>query len=165
MSNQFYQVLDSTGRDPRKLADLAANSEDKWRLQSRSEDGLNIYYHLCLVQPRGREYEIKLPWEAQEICSTCLGQGQIFVWRQDQAAYEATACRDCQGLGLHRHDREISLVVSDGLGDRQVIRKCRGGRLNARLGLQGDLIVNLTWVKTLPEPGDHSAPEAAPSLN
>ena len=186
MTHHVYQVLDISGRGARELAALAPDSEGKWLILNCSEDGLNIHYHLCLVVPRGKEYEIKLPREVQEICPVCQGQGLTYVWRQDRSSYEAESCRECQGQGFQSYDSEISLVVSDGLrgrqlfrgydseitlvvsdglGGRQVIRKSKAGRLNARMGLRGDLIVNLTWVETLPSPADRPAPETAPGLN
>jgi hypothetical protein len=165
MTHQVYQVLDISGPGSGELAALAACSKGLWLIKSRSEDGLNVHYHLCLVQPQGCEYEIKLPWESQEICHACQGQGLTYVWRQNRSVYEAVACLECQGQGVHSYDSEISLTVSDGLTGQKVIRKSRAGRLNARLGLRGDLIVNLTWVETIDEPGSSSAPESLPSLN
>ena len=184
MTHHVYQVLDISGRGARELAALAPDSEAKWLILNRSEDGLNIHYHLCLVIPRGKDYEIKLPREVQEICPACQGQGLTYIWRRVRSAYEAESCLECQGQGFQIHDseinllvsdgfrnrqvfqdcdREITLIVSDGLGGRQVIRKSKAGRLNARMGLRGDLVVNLTWVETLPGPADPPAPE--PILN
>jgi hypothetical protein len=166
MTHQVYQVLSINGQGSKELAALAGSRRlsgrqgDQWLIQSRSEDGLNILYQLCIVQPRGREYEIKLPWEIQEPCPHCQGQGLTYVWRQGQAAYEAVECQECRGRGASSYDSEFNLVVSDGLGGRRVIRKSGAGRLNARLGLRGDLILNLTWVEELPQPEDSYAPEA-----
>ncbi|MDR2726224.1 MAG: hypothetical protein LBC90_09265 [Candidatus Adiutrix sp.] len=186
MTHHVYQVLDISGRGARELAALLPDPEGKWLILNHSEDGLNIHYHLCLVIPRGKEYEIKLPREVQEICPACQGQGLTYNWRQARAAYEAEACLECQGQGFQSYDSEISLVVSDGgkgqqtyrncdgeitlvvsdgLGGRQVIRKSKAGRLNARMGLRGDLVVNLTWVETLPGPEGRPAPGPAFGLN
>ena len=163
MFNHLGQDLGVGGCGSPEFAALAPPSDRKWLIQSRYEEGLNIHYHLSLVLPQGLVYEIKLPWEAQEICPICQGQGLTYSWRQDQAAYETSPCRECLGQGFHSAHTEISLVVSDGLGGRQVIRKNQGGRLNARLGLRGDLVVNLTWVESLSELENHAAP--APGLN
>jgi len=187
MTHNVYQVLDISGHGARELAALAPDPEGRWLILNRSEDGLNVHYHLCLVIPRrGKEYEIKLPREVQEICPACQGQGQTYIWRQTRSAYEAESCRECQGQGFQSHDseisllvsdglrghhvfrncdREITLIVSDGLGGRQVIRKSKAGRLNSRLGHRGDLVVNLTWLESLPGPGGPPASGPAPGLN
>lgn len=171
MTHQVYQVLNIHGHGSKELAALAGPERrvgrpgDQWLIQSRSEDGLNVVYQLYIVYPRGWEYEIKLPWKVQEICPHCQGQGLSYVWNQGQAAYEASPCSACQGQGSYSHDSEFNLVISDGLGGRRVIRKNGAGRLNARLGLRGDLVLHLTWVADLPPSEDPYAPEPAGGLN
>ena len=144
MSSNSYLNLDCCGQDSWKLAELALNSDDKWRLQHRSEDSRNVYYHICLVPPRGQKYVIKLPWDGQEFCPTCLGQGLIYIWRQELEVYEAVACWDCQGLDPQPNETEINLVISDKVVGRQIIRKSLDTRRKS-------LILKLTWVETLPE--------------
>ena len=165
-NNQVFQVLDISGQGARELNALAGPGHNgQWLIQSRSEDGLNVHYQLCILYPRGREYEIKLPWEIHETCLNCQGQGTTYIWRQGRSAYEAVECPECHGRGAQSYDSELSLVVTDGLGGRQIIRKSQGGRLNARLGLRGDLILNLTWVEELPRPEDSCAPAPETGLN
>ena len=162
MTNQVFQVLNISGQGAKELNALAGSNRGhgQWLIQSRSEDGLNVHYQLCIVHPRGREYEIKLPWSVEETCPHCHGQGSIYVWRQGRSAYEAMDCPECRGQGSHSYESEFSLVVSDGLGGRKVIRKSQAGRLNARLGLRGDLVFNLSWVEALPRPEDLYLPAA-----
>jgi hypothetical protein len=155
MSHHVYQVLSISNNQDREQAVLAQAEQkaasDQWLIQSPSEDGQNIYYQLCAVYPQGRDYDLNLPWEVEEPCPSCQGQGLIYRWNRAQAAYEPAECPDCRGQGSNMAGQEFSLTVNDGLGGQRVIRKRPGGHLNARLGLRGDLIVNISWVEELPE--------------
>ncbi len=151
-----YQTTETTAHGGAALPthpELHAES-DRWLVQSRSEDGLNLYYQLYLVPPQGRAYHVNLPWQAQQTCPHCQGEGVIYGWNEDNSAYHPTPCQDCLGQGSLNHDSEINLTINDGLGGQRVIRKSRAGRFNARLGLRGDLILNLTWVDNLPRTTD-----------
>lgn len=166
MSNNVYQVLNITGDNSPELMALAemngtglspadhgapeAQPGNKWLIQSTNDDGLNVHYQLWLVYPRGREFQVTLPWLAQESCPHCQGQGVVYKWNRDNSAYEAAQCEDCLGAGANSYDSEISITINDGLGGQRIIRKKQAGRLNARLGLRGDLILNITWVEKLP---------------
>ena len=170
MSNNVYQVLNISGNSPEELMALTglngnqsgpdlnnlsavgAWPGDKWLIQSCGEDGLNVYYQLCIVYPRGREFQMTLPWLVQEVCPSCQGQGVLYRWSRDNSSYEASPCEDCRGEGSYNYDSEINVTVNDGLGGQRVIRKRQAGRFNARLGLRGDLILNITWVEELPAP-------------
>ena len=166
MYPQVYQVTEITGRDNAELLtrpELNAES-DRWLIQSRSEDGLNLYYQLYLVPPRGRAYHVNLPWQAQEACPHCQGEGVVYRWNKDNSAYQPAPCQDCLGQGSLNHDSEINLTINDGLGGQRVIRKSQAGRFNTRLGLRGDLILNLTWVENLP-PTSGDLPAAKPAQN
>ena len=161
MSNNIYQVLNisetPTGAmlnmpEPESSSALPGLDEagDKWLIESCGEDGLNVYYQLWVVYPRGSEYQLILPWLAQEVCSHCQGQGVVYRWSQDNAAYESLECPECRGEGSLNYDSDIRLLINDGLGGQRVIRKRQAGRFNARLGLRGDLIINISWVDELP---------------
>jgi|GEM_PF-6214553 DnaJ-class molecular chaperone with C-terminal Zn finger domain len=166
MSHNVYQVLNITGDQSPELMALAglnasgpASSNNgghdvqvgnKWLIQSSTEDGLNVHYQLWMVYPRGREFQVTLPWRAQEACPNCQGQGVVYKWNSDNSAYEAVQCGDCLGAGANSYDSEIAITINDGIGGQRTIRKKQAGRLNARLGLRGDLILNITWVEKLP---------------
>lgn len=166
MSNNVYQVLNITGDHSPELMALAemngsslasaanggpeAGAGHKWLIQSTTEDGLNVHYQLWMVYPRGREFQVTLPWLAQEACPNCQGQGVVYKWNRSNSAYEAVQCEDCLGAGANSYDSEIAITINDGLGGQRTIRKQQAGRLNARLGLRGDLILNITWVEKLP---------------
>lgn len=159
MTHNVYQVLNISANSSPELAALAeaasvgrpdSGAGHKWLIQSSGEDGLNVHYQLCLVYPRGGEFQVKLPWTAHECCPHCQGQGVVYKWNSDNSGYEAAACEDCLGVGATSYDSEISMIINDGLGGQRTIRKRQAGRLNARLGLRGDLILNITWVEKLP---------------
>ncbi len=167
MTNSIYQVLNISGTG---LDDLMALSElnksranNKWLIQSRSEDGLNIHYQLCIVYPRGEEFQITLPWQAREQCPNCQGQGVVYRWSRDNSNYEAAECDQCRGDGSSGYDSEINVTINDGLGGQRVIRKRQAGKFNARQGLRGDLILNITWVEELPDGEPKLATEALAS--
>lgn len=155
MSSQVYQVTDISGRGAEELLTRSGLTRPvergtQWLIQSQEEEGLNVYYQLCLVPPQGRKYTVSLPWRAEETCPHCQGQGLVYAWNRDSSAYQVAPCPECLGQGALNHDREIILTVDDGLGGERVIRKRRAGRFNARLGLRGDMVINLTWVEALP---------------
>jgi hypothetical protein len=176
MSHQVYQVLNISGTGAEELMALSSlNMSEpeagagqtaaswpgqKWLIQSRNDDGLNIYYQLCIVYPRGREFQLTLPWLAQETCPNCQGQGVVYRWNKNSSTYDAAECDDCHGEGAYSYDSDISITINDGLGGQRVIRKSRAGHFDARLGLRGDLILNITWVDQIPP-----AEEAAPASN
>jgi len=163
MTNSIYQVLNISGHgldELMALTELNKSEPDKWLIQSRSEDGLNVHYQLCIVYPKGEEFQVTLPWQAQRECPNCQGQGVVYRWSRDNSSYEAAACEECRGQGSAVHDSEISVTINDGLGGQRVIRKCRAGNFNARLGLRGDLILNITWVEELPRPEAEEQSEA-----
>jgi Zn ribbon nucleic-acid-binding protein len=122
----------------------------KCLIQSRSEIGLNIFYHVFITRPRGAEFQISIPWQAQEVCTHCQGQGQVYSWNSDNSAYEAVDCEECGGRGNYQEDSEINIFVNDTLCEQPIIRKRKAGRFNPRLGQRGDLIINITWVDELP---------------
>ena len=161
MTNNIYQVLNISETQPGALLNRPEldfsttipgldEGGDKWLIESCGEDGLNVCYQLWAVYPRGSEFQLSLPWLAQEICSHCQGQGVVYRWSKDNAAYESFECPDCQGEGSQNYDSDIRLLINDGLGGQRVIRKRQAGRFNARLGLRGDLIINISWVDELP---------------
>lgn len=166
MSHNVYQVLNITGDKPPELMALAdmsgsgrafsnlggpeVQAANKWLIQSRAEDGLNVHYQLWMVYPRGGEFQVTLPRLAQDVCPNCQGQGVVYKWNCEHSAYEAIECQDCLGAGANSYDSEIAITINDGLGGQRTIRKQQAGRLNARLGLRGDLILNITWVEKLP---------------
>lgn len=164
MFHNVYQVLNITGQNSPELTALAgmngagfaavggpeARPGHKWLIQSIAQDGLNVHYQLWIVYPRGSEFQVTLPWQTQESCSNCQGQGMVYKWSHDNSSYESIQCEDCFGAGANSHDSEISITINDGLGGQRTIRKKQAGRLNARLGLRGDLILNITWVEKLP---------------
>jgi len=153
MSNFFNKNLDSNDqKDWVELVEPALISEEKWRLKSRTEDHMNVYYHLYLVPPQGQTYVIKLPWDVQEFCFSCQSQGLLYVWCQNQEVNEAVARQDCQGLELKPLENEINLVINDEMVGHQIISKSPGSRWNARLVLRKGLILKLTWVEALPRP-------------
>lgn len=123
---------------------------DSWLIESCGEDGLNVYYNLYIVYPKDSVFQVTLPWLAQETCGNCQGQGVIYRWSFDNSTYEPSTCPECNGEGSSCYDSEISLIVNDKLKGQRVVRKRQAGRFNARLGLRGDLIINITWVDELP---------------
>lgn len=164
MSHNVYQVLnisdensDSTfgvsnsSPDENNINAVLNQSRDKWLIQSCGEDGLNVYYQLMLVYPKGSEFLVSLPWLAQQACPHCQGHGVNYTWIRDNSSYEPSPCPKCSGEGFNQYDSEITIIINDAVGGRRVIRKRRAGRLNTRLGLRGDLILGITWVDELPE--------------
>lgn len=165
MPNNIYKVLDVSenklGRETPFPHSVSFNgSGDKWLVESITEDGLNVKYQLWVVYPQGIQYQLILPWVAQEICPQCQGLGTSYSWQKDNAAYEKVDCPACLGDGSYRYNSEIRILIDDGLGGQKVIRKRQAGRFNARLGLRGDLIVNLTWVDELPLTEASGLPES-----
>lgn len=161
MSNNIYQVLNINDTQTGawlNLPDLEASSKlpglnqasDKWLVEGCGEDGLNVHYQLWVVYPRGSEFQVTLPWLAQEPCPNCQGQGLVYRWSPGAAAYESLECPECRGEGSLSYDSDIRLLINDGLGGQRVIRKRQAGRFNARLGQRGDLIINISWVDELP---------------
>ena len=162
MSHNVYQVLNvadesrknfNPGRSQFENTINAAlnQSSDKWLIQSCREDGLNVYYQLMIVYPKGSEFYVSLPWLAQQSCTHCQGQGVNYAWNKDNSSYEPTPCPECGGEGLYQFDSEIDIAINDAVEGLRVIRKRRAGHLNTRLGLRGDLILGITWVDELPD--------------
>lgn len=137
---------------------LAANesfdSGPKCLIQSRREIGLNVFYQVCLVHPRGSAFQVNIPWQAQEACPHCQGQGQVYGWNSDNSAYEGLPCEECGGEGFYGYDSEITLFIDDSVSDQPLIRKRKAGRFNPRQGQRGDLIITITWVDELPAAGE-----------
>ncbi|UQZ88591.1 hypothetical protein C4J81_04970 [Deltaproteobacteria bacterium Smac51] len=136
------------GREP--IVDFG----ERWFIQSCGEVGLNVFYHIYIVRPRGREFQVTLPWLVQEACPHCQGQGVVYTWNYDNSAYETSNCEECGGEGCHNYDSEIDLFIDDNLCDQPVIRKRKAGRFNPRLGQRGDLVINISWVDQLPPIGE-----------
>jgi len=180
MSHNVYQVLNISGNGSEEVMVLNELNQartgaetridgdnwpgEKWLIQSRDDDGLNVHYQLCIVYPRGQEFQVTLPWLAQETCPNCQGQGVVYRWSRDNSTYNAVECEDCHGDGAYSYDSEINITINDGVGGQRVIRKRQAGRFNASLGLRGDLILNINWVEELPgvknidsQPGDRLA--------
>lgn len=129
-------------------------SGPQWQFQSIREVGLNVFYQVCIVRPRGEEFQISFPWRAQEVCEHCQGQGLVYSWNSDNSAYEGTVCEECGGEGCRAYDSEINLSIDNSISDQPSIRKRKAGRFNPRLGQRGDLIINITWVDELPPRGN-----------
>jgi len=172
MSNHIYQVLNINDTQTGaflNMPELESSSNlpglgeaaDKWLIESCGEDGLNVYYQLWMVFPKEGEYQLAPP-QAQESCPHCQGQGLIYRWSRDSAAYESLKCLECHGEGSLNYDSDIRLLINDGLGGQRVIRKRQAGRFNARLGQRGDLIINISWVDALPpaRPCDQTQPDS-----
>ncbi len=126
----------------------------KCQIQGYREVGLNVFYQVSIVRPRGQEFQASIPWRVQEACPHCQGQGVIYTWNTDNSAYESVACDECKGQGCHSYDSEINLFINDDLCDQPVIRKRKAGRFDPRLGQRGDLIINVAWVDELPPFGE-----------
>ncbi len=88
-------------------------SEPGCLIQSRREIGLNIFYDVAVTRPYGREFSVSIPWQVQEVCPHCQGQGQVYSWNSDNSAYEGISCEECGGQGSNGYDSEISLFVND----------------------------------------------------
>ncbi len=130
------------------------DSNPKYMIQSRREIGLNVFYQVSIVRPRGHEFQVAIPWRAQEVCQHCQGQGIVYTWNSDNSAYEGADCDECGGEGCHGYDSEINLFINDDLCDQPVIRRRKAGLFNPRLGQRGDMIINVAWVDELPPFGE-----------
>ncbi len=71
------------------------DSNPKYMIQSRREIGLNVFYQVSIVRPRGHEFQVAIPWRAQEVCQHCQGQGIVYTWNSDNSAYEGADCDEC----------------------------------------------------------------------
>lgn len=91
-------------------------------------------------------------------CSTCKGRGQVTEMRRSFLGTFSTArtceichgkgevpeekCKICGGLGVHKKQEEISIVIPAGIQNGEMIRMSGRGEAVAR-GIPGDLYVQI----------------------
>lgn len=67
-----------------------------------------------------------------ETCRACEGRGEI----------PEEACKTCDGMGVHKKQEEIPIVIPPGIQDGEVIRMSGKGEAVAR-GIPGDLYIQI----------------------
>ncbi|MDL2259377.1 hypothetical protein LJB99_00665 [Deltaproteobacteria bacterium OttesenSCG-928-K17] len=125
-------------------------STGQWTILNCGQDGLNIYYDICLMRPEKGSYQVSLPWQDRQCCPACQGRGLCFSWKTDNLSYEESACPECGGSGFLESESQISLTIDGSLDGLRAIRKSRAGLYNPALNLRGDLVININWADNAP---------------
>ncbi|MDR2947358.1 MAG: DnaJ domain-containing protein, partial [Candidatus Adiutrix sp.] len=120
---------------------VAAN----WRFQSRREVGLDVYLSLSVIRPANGECKVVLPWQVQEACPRCLGQGRTLSHVGTGALYRPCTCAKCGGQGVVSRESRLEVNLTDMVG-REKIRLRKAGLYNAKSALRGDLFLEINWV-------------------
>ncbi len=130
-----------------RQTDTAVN----WRLEGSREVGLDIYYRLSILRPGGSSgCRVVLPWQVQEACPRCLGQGQTLAKLGSNSLYRPCACGKCGGKGTLARDSQVEVNISADQVGQTKIRLRKAGLYQAKSAQRGDLILDITWVDELP---------------
>ncbi len=121
-----------------------------WRFISQREVGLDVYYSLYILRPQGNETEIIMPWQVQEACPRCLGQGRTLSRLGQNSLYRPQTCDKCSGTGSVSRASQVKIKLTDEQIGQNKIRLRSAGLYKAQTATRGDLILDITWVTELP---------------
>lgn len=117
---------------------------DNWRFHSRLEVGLDVYLKIWVARPESGGLRMVLPWDSQEACPRCLGQGRTLA--QVGSLYRPCACSKCEGRGIVSRQTSLMVEIKPELVGRDKIRLRQAGLYHPSSARRGDLILDITWV-------------------
>ena len=117
-----------------------------WRFQGRREVGLDVFFSLSILRPDSGGCKVVLPWQAQEACPRCLGQGQTLSRIGSNSLYRPCACTKCGGRGVITRDSQLEVDLKPEMIGQEKIRLRKAGLYNAKSALRGDLTLEIQWV-------------------
>lgn len=124
---------------------------ENWRFVGRREAGLDIYYRLeVLKSVTGGEFKLVLPWQTQQACPRCLGQGQTLNRVNQSSLYRPQTCSKCEGRGSISRETKLETTISPEMVNQGKIRLRKAGLYNSKEARRGDLILEIVWVDHLP---------------
>ncbi len=135
---------------PQKPTEPTAAPAANWRFESRREIGLDVHYRLFVLRPAEGGARVVLPWQAQEACPRCLGQGRTLA--RVGSLYRPCACTKCGGQGTVVRDSQLEVALTPEMVGQSKIRLRKAGLYNAQAAQRGDLFLEITWVDRLPRP-------------
>ena len=121
-----------------------------WRFIGRREVGLDVYFRLSVVRPESGGCKVVIPWQAQEACPRCLGQGRTLSRLGQNSLYRPCACSKCGGQGVVSRESSLEVDIKPEMVGQDKIRLRKAGLYNAKSALRGDLILEITWSRAEP---------------
>jgi len=131
---------------PAAPAEQTAKVAPNWRFRDRREVGLDVYFSLSILRPESGGCKVVLPWQAQEACPRCLGQGQTLSRLGSNSLYRPCACTKCGGRGVVTRDSQLEVDLKPEMIGKEKIRLRKAGLYNAKSALRGDLTLEINWV-------------------
>lgn len=116
-----------------------------WRFRGRREVGLDVYFSLTVIRPESGGCQVVLPWQAQEACPRCLGQGQTLSRLGSNSLYRPCACAKCGGRGVVTRETQLAVEIKPEMVGQEKIRLRKAGLYNAKSALRGDLTLEVNW--------------------
>ena len=148
----YKKLLATALAKNRRRGGASRQASQVYSWEGRREEGLDIIYRLTVLRPKpGEERRLQLPARAQEACPRCLGQGRVLARLGDNALYRPSICAKCEGRGSLEHSTTLAVTITAAQVGRGKFRLRRAGLYHAPSGRRGDLILELTWVDSLPK--------------
>ena len=147
--NAYSELMKEARKNAPASSPLA--SPTPFRFVGERKSGLDVYLDIALVRPESPDFDIVLPFTAQEACPRCLGQGQT-LGRLTPGGdlYRPQTCPKCQGRGSIGRPERIAIKVTALMAERGKFRLRGAGGYLPSQAKRGDLIVTLRWVDSLP---------------
>lgn len=149
VQSAYLQLMKRAATDRRTEAGKSAGVSKvapNWRFQGRREVGLDVYFSLSVIRPESGGCKVVLPWQAQEACPRCLGQGLTLGRIGQNSLYRPCACAKCGGLGVISRESRLEVDLTEMIG-RDKVRLRKAGLYNSKSALRGDLILEISWTE------------------
>ena len=153
--NQAYQSLlgelsrnQENGRPPRQEAKATpagkTSAPPSWRFEGVTEKGADVVYVLRVTMEAAlKGLEVVLPWQAEDACPKCLGQGQTLTSIFGGPHQRKSACLKCQATGVVKHNSTVRLNLTPEIIRGRRLRLKGLGHYQPRSAHRGDLIVEI----------------------
>ena len=143
----YQKLLAQSLKSNETVSAKKEETKQQWAFEKEEIIGLDVYYHIRMVKPQGST-KITLPWQAQEACPRCLGQGQTLSRVGQNSLYRPCTCSKCQGSGISQRASHLEVVINSDMNSKIRLRKA--GQYLPKKALRGDLILVINWVDKLP---------------
>ena len=123
----------STGRDR------------KWRFEGVADEGNNVVY-VIKVSADAAETGLKIvmPWNAEQACPKCLGQGHTLKSISKGPILRQTACDKCHSTGVIKQNSTVHVDLTPEIIRQGRVRIKGLGHYRPKEAARGDLIIEIS---------------------